>query len=441
MIDFDDNEQEEVEESGGGGTMSLGQVVTVIIVAGLAFWLGRNLPSEPVTVRSNSTVLTGRPFSWQPDPPDGEFVTDGTLPSGMHWNPEKKLLHWLPSPDQAGDHSVAIVQSGAINLRYEMKLTVLNANRPPRFISYPSSRIGTSRQYLSPFEAHDPEGDPLSYRLLKKPSGMMLLRKQGKPILRWQPSKLDGGPWEVTIEIDDGANQVTHEFAIATPKVKLEGELAEDLLLHFTFDEEVVDLTGNAQDVKVESAGLESDALMLDGQSSYVEIPYSETNGLHPITPPFTVSAWFMTDAKTPREQTILGTHHPGSGADGYYLTVWPNGRIYWFLGAGNRNYIFLVAEEGGYNDGAWHHVAGVWEGEDLKLYVNGMLHSSRKAQGDLVYEHKAPFRVGHMAGLNPPKYHFNGAVDDVLVHRRALSAESIGALFKLGRSEGDAAQ
>jgi hypothetical protein len=442
MIDFDDDDDQGPAPGQGdsptsGGTMSISQIATVLIVGGLAFWLGRNLPSEPVTVRSTNTVLTGRPFSWQPDPPDGEFVTDGTLPTGMHWDPERKLLHWLPSGEQIGDYSVAVLQSGAVNIRHEMRLSVISANRPPRFVTYPSTHIGTARQYLSPFTAHDPEGDPLTFRLVEKPRGMMLLRKQGEPVLRWLPDSLEGGPWSVTIELDDGSNTVSHQFTIAQPQVALEGELSEDVLLHFTFSGELADLTGNNSSAKIESAGIESDALILDGQSSFVEIPYSTNSGLHPSTPPLTVSAWFMTDAKAPREQTILATHHAGSGADGYYITVWPNGRLYWFLGAEDRNYIFLVAE-GNYNDGRWHHVAGVWEDEEIRLYVDGMLQGDRNARGDLVYQHKAPFRVGHMAGLNPSKYHFNGAIDDVLVHRRALSPESIAALFKLGRSDGD---
>lgn len=249
MIDFNDDEPDSAAAS--SGTMSIGQVATVLIVAGLAFWLGRNIPAEPLTVRSTNTVLTGRPFAWQPDPPDGDFATDGILPAGMHWDPEHKLLHWLPADDQVGEHNVAIVQSGGVNIRYEMRLNVLNTNRPPRFISYPATRIGTARRYLSSFKAHDPEGAPLTYRLIEKPSGMMLLRKEGKPILRWEPDTLDGGPWTVTIELDDGSNKVSHQFAIATPKVMLEGELAQDLLLHLTFANEITDLSGNIQGIKI----------------------------------------------------------------------------------------------------------------------------------------------------------------------------------------------
>jgi hypothetical protein len=435
MIDYQDDEEQ--ADSPASGTMSIGQVATVLIVGGLAFWLGRNLPAEPITVRSTSTVLTGRPFAWQPDPPDGDFSIEATLPEGMHWDAERKLLHWLPATEQAGDHSVAVLQSGPVNIRYEMKLAVISANRPPRFISYPSGRIGTSRKYLSPFTGHDPEGDPLTYRLTEKPAGMMLLRRKGEPVLRWNPESLEGGPWPVTVELDDGSTTVSHQFEISQPQVILQGELAEDMLLHYTFSGELVDLTGNTHTARNEGAGIDSGALILDGQSSFVEIPYNNNNGLHPNSAPFTVSAWFMTDAKTPRDQVVLGTHYSGPGADGYYISVRPDGRIYWFLFANNRNYIFLVAE-GEYNDGGWHHVAGVWEGEEIRLYVDGMFHSKRPADGDLVYEQKAPFRIGHLGGPDPAQYHFNGAIDDVLIHGRALTAESIATLYKLGRSEGE---
>ena len=78
---------------------------------------------------------------------------------------------------------------------------------------------------------------------------------------------------------------------------------------------------------------------------------------------------------------------------------------------------------------GAWHHVAGVLDSRGMLLYMDGQL-PGRNAE---------PFRMGSACPLiigandNEPQRHFNGLIDEVMVFRRALSAEEIADLYRAG--------
>jgi hypothetical protein len=71
-------------------------------------------------------------------------------------------------------------------------------------------------------------------------------------------------------------------------------------------------------------------------------------------------------------------------------------------------------------NDDQWHHVAAVYDGSMLYLYVDGRLDACKSASGDLRVSSSNVYIGGS------PSQSFNGLVDDVLVYNRALSKTEI---------------
>ncbi len=182
------------------------------------------------------------------------------------------------------------------------------------------------------------------------------------------------------------------------------------------------------------SSGYRDGCYLFNGTNSCLHITYSATNSLHPVEDPFTVSAWFKTSSSTPLEQTVVATHYPGTAANGYYMSFESGGgHLRWFVGASNRNYV-QVYSTNVLNDGQWHHAVGLWSSNQIYLYIDGQLNASREANGSVLYNYQAPFRIGHMKGIAAEsKYFFNGSIDEVRIYSRALGTNEIACLYNKG--------
>lgn len=74
---------------------------------------------------------------------------------------------------------------------------------------------------------------------------------------------------------------------------------------------------------------------------------------------------------------------------------------------------------------GTWHHLAGVWDGSVMRLYVNGVEAGSVSASGTLP-AFTTPLRIGTNGGLSEK---FKGSMDNVKIYSRALTAAEIQSL------------
>jgi hypothetical protein len=74
-------------------------------------------------------------------------------------------------------------------------------------------------------------------------------------------------------------------------------------------------------------------------------------------------------------------------------------------------------------NDGQWHHVAGVYDGSQKILYVDGNLDASANATGSI---DSSTYRVHIGENAQSTGRHWAGLIDDVRIYTRALAAEEI---------------
>ena len=73
-----------------------------------------------------------------------------------------------------------------------------------------------------------------------------------------------------------------------------------------------------------------------------------------------------------------------------------------------------------------WYHVAGVYDGKKMSLYVDGVLDASQDASGSINMT-DVPVLIG--ANAEMPDRFWNGALDDVRVYNYALSGAEVAAL------------
>ncbi|MBN1669717.1 MAG: hypothetical protein JXR37_01710 [Kiritimatiellae bacterium] len=89
----------------------------------------------------------------------------------------------------------------------------------------------------------------------------------------------------------------------------------------------------------------------------------------------------------------------------------------------GNWAFNWIVSKTA-LENGKWYHVAGVYDGRERRIYINGRLDASEPQTGTLAVGNK-DFHLS--AG--------SGCLDEVRIWRRALSAEEVRASMNLGRS------
>ncbi|HEX8351330.1 MAG TPA: LamG domain-containing protein, partial [Pyrinomonadaceae bacterium] len=136
------------------------------------------------------------------------------------------------------------------------------------------------------------------------------------------------------------------------------------------------------------------------------------------ITGAVTVEAWVKTT--TTADQAVVERYatYPGAGVvNGGYVLRLMGGRVT-FATLKNSNEFDYVQGATPVSVGAWHHVAGVYDGSQLRVYLNGALDGS-KATTMAPGTGTAPVRIGAKGDdLTAP---FNGLVDEARVSAAAL--------------------
>ncbi len=139
---------------------------------------------------------------------------------------------------------------------------------------------------------------------------------------------------------------------------------------------------------------------------------------------PLTLEAWIKTDrvegggSGRSAHQQILG-----KGDEQYALKVNPGGAIEFFVhdGSGWRT---VSAPMGDAFSDRERHVAGVYDGEQLRLSIDGVEVASAPAAGITIPASPHPLTIGTNAQI--PGRDFDGLVREARVYNRALSAEEI---------------
>jgi len=137
------------------------------------------------------------------------------------------------------------------------------------------------------------------------------------------------------------------------------------------------------------------------------------------------VSVWFKTssigDMRLVRKRTygyILGMGASDLGASSGQVTF----NI--FDSASNQ---YKVTSTSTYNDGSWHHAVGTFDGNNVKLYIDGQLIGTVTAAVNIYYE-SDEITIGRDGGVS--SRYFTGQMDELKIYNRALTEQEIIAQY-----------
>ncbi|HEY0552264.1 MAG TPA: LamG domain-containing protein [Verrucomicrobiae bacterium] len=140
---------------------------------------------------------------------------------------------------------------------------------------------------------------------------------------------------------------------------------------------------------------------------------------------PFTFSFWFRTTA-TNRLLTFMAKRVSGMG-DGWVMHSLDDHSLF-FYAAGCATTKGPAPDS---RDGQWHHVAGVRDGNQLRLYLDRQLAGTGGNACNFADHH--PIRLG-MDADSDKAWHFDGDMAEVHLYNRALTAGEVAEEWNNGQ-------
>jgi hypothetical protein len=141
-----------------------------------------------------------------------------------------------------------------------------------------------------------------------------------------------------------------------------------------------------------------------DGTGDYLTVPSNAAfNQLYSTTISFTIEFWAYITANTSGggANTLLSTYN---SLDGYRIELHGDGVVYWVSNGTNSAIFYAVPLM------AWSHLAFVWNGTTIKMYLNGVNVSSASAAWT---NNSVALTIGNTAGQ---PFNYNGYISDLRI-------------------------
>lgn len=166
------------------------------------------------------------------------------------------------------------------------------------------------------------------------------------------------------------------------------------------------------------STGMVGQAFHFDGINDLVSIPDAPN-----LTPQqLTIEAWVNPTYPMASFGTVVMKTSMASWTDGYGMSQDGPALTFWV------NQYSLHRVKASLPTNTWSHVAGTYDGNSLRFYVNGALVDTAAYAGTINYA-PAPLQIGS----GPLNNTWKGSIDELSLYNRALSATEIAAIAGAG--------
>lgn len=167
------------------------------------------------------------------------------------------------------------------------------------------------------------------------------------------------------------------------------------------------------------SDGVTSGALRFQGRDNYIrvrDLPLTDNTQIG-------LCLWI----KNPPTTCNIIAKWPRTGlSPGSYLFSVSNGRVgfHLFLNGASTP---LTGRSLVPNDGQWHHIAGTYDGSEMRVYLDGVLDGSMAAEGDIDRIDSDVW----LGRLVDGSYPFTGSMDEVRIYERSLSEDEVKQIYR----------
>jgi len=214
-----------------------------------------------------------------------------------------------------------------------------------------------------------------------------------------------------------------------------------DLVGLWHFDEGIgttaYDSSGNPNDGTLMgdtswTSGKFGDALSFDGDGDYVEV--SDLLTLEPST--ITVEAWVKNSGTPGKVKYIISKVYDDKlgSYSSYAFYTGGSGGLRFYVGSAST---WVGSPDAGASlwDGNWHHIAGIYDGSNVRLFVDGsQVGTGTSATLSIAYD-VGNLYIGYYGPYAYPTY-FPGLIDEVRIWDVALNEDAIQQSYELGGAQ-----
>ncbi|MEJ8757035.1 LamG-like jellyroll fold domain-containing protein [Pontibacter sp. H259] len=200
-----------------------------------------------------------------------------------------------------------------------------------------------------------------------------------------------------------------------------------------TYTDKVAGLKANCADCPAPVASMFAGAQQFNGKLNGLTITEKETFEWGHFDS-FTIEFWVKVTGSSSKNQVIIGRRAKDSGM-GWWVGVNPEGNVVFELYDMKRSGFWIEKAGKKINDGKWHHIVAMRHGTHLRnrLYIDGYKVADFRYEYSDNFFSAAPVTIGYYdldAG-----YHFNGAVDELMIYNRALDETEVRTRYGEGAS------
>ena len=155
-------------------------------------------------------------------------------------------------------------------------------------------------------------------------------------------------------------------------------------------------------------------ALSFDGSDDYVYL------GKLGLSSQISISTWFKTSSS--KVQRIISSVDTDNN---FFIMFDPSqsqGRQFKFNVRDNEVYATKPSSE--YTDGKWHNAIGTWDGNTMKLYIDGQFVSEKNGVNTTIQDSDT-----HLSTPTGSE-RFNGSIDETALWSKALTANEVSAIY-----------
>ncbi len=145
-----------------------------------------------------------------------------------------------------------------------------------------------------------------------------------------------------------------------------------------------------------------------------------------------TVEAWIRATAWGVNvfDGTIACKHSWSQGEQGYVLRAGGSGQVEFKI-ATNISWQGPASPIGSMNLNTWYHVAGTYDGDSVKVFINGIQQGSLYMPTGMVPGTAYPWRFGRLSDPSQAQTRYwSGQIDEVRIWNRSLTASEILARY-----------
>ncbi len=147
-----------------------------------------------------------------------------------------------------------------------------------------------------------------------------------------------------------------------------------------------------------------------------------------------TLAAWVRVDEPT-EWGGIVGCMQDNGPDEFGFILGYNKTEFYFGVATQKAKKLTYLTGKTKYERGRWYHVAGVYNGREMRLYVNGQTDATGTEQtGPVLYAKSAPFVIGRYRD-DDEDYPMQGAIKEVLLCSHAVSAEEVAAHFEADKN------